>query len=53
MRALNTSVVCAETAATAGERILQRGLVQGQDFFSPPLNVRYLQFWALCDDLVA
>ena len=44
MRALNSSVACTVTAATAGERIFQRGIVQGQDFFWPPLYVWYLQF---------
>ena len=49
--ALNSSAVWELT--TEGERLFHCGTVRGKkEFFRASLYVWYLQYWALCDDLV-
>ena len=49
--ALNSSAVWELTAE--GERLFHCGIVRGKkEFFRASLYVWYLQYWALCDDLV-
>ena len=49
--ALNSSAVWELTAE--GERLFHCGIVRGKkEFFMASLYVWYLQYWALCDDLV-
>ena len=49
--ALNSSAVWELTAK--GERLFHCGIVRGKkEFFRASLYVWYLQYWALCDDLV-
>ena len=51
MSALNSSAVWGLTAE--GERLFHCGIVRGKkEFFRASLFVWYLQYWALCDDLV-
>ena len=49
--ALNSSAVWELTAE--GERLFHCDIVRGKkEFFRASLYVWYLQYWALCDDLV-